>query len=205
MVRDLYFTDLSWVVHYVVVDTGTWLPGRKVLLSADVLQQPDLNDRALRVDLTKYQVERSPGIETDEPVSRQHEVVLARYYGWPAYWAKRLSHGAEDALAAAHDADTSPDDRANPCLRSAGEVAGYHVQAKDGEIGHVEDFLIDSIKWEIRYVVVDIGNWWSGEKVLLAPTWFNKIDWLAQKVETALLRDAIRFCPPYGPAEVPPN
>ena len=51
-VKDVYFTDLSWIVRYLVVDTGHWLPGRRVLLSADVLQQPDPNDPALHVDLS---------------------------------------------------------------------------------------------------------------------------------------------------------
>jgi hypothetical protein len=205
-VKDVYFTDLSWIVRYVVVDTGHWLPGtlpgRKVLLSAEVLQQPIPQDSVLSVDLPQIQVEQSPGIEADQPVSRQHEIALADHYRWPAYWGERLKHGAEAALQAAHATGTTTGyDPANPCLRSATEVSDYHVDAADGEIGHVEDYIIDTAEWQIRYFIIDTKNWWPGKKVLVSPRWIKRVDWVGQKVSTDLPREVIKSCPTYDPRE----
>ena len=60
-------------------------------------------------------------------------------------------------------------------LRSANKVTGYRIGATDGDIGHVEDFIIDDETWEIRYMVVDTQNWWPGKKVLVAPQWIGRM------------------------------
>src|SRR4249920_3124468 len=69
-VKDFYFDDQNWAIRYLVVDTGTWLPGRQVLLSPYSLGRLDQVERVLRVNLTRKQIENSPSIETHKPVSR---------------------------------------------------------------------------------------------------------------------------------------
>jgi sporulation protein YlmC with PRC-barrel domain len=85
-VHDILFDDRSWLVRYIVVETGSWLSGRRVLLSPIIAQAPDVEGRVLRVALTRDQVRNSPGIDTDLPVSRQQEIAMTLHYGWPAYW-----------------------------------------------------------------------------------------------------------------------
>jgi len=85
-VDDFYFDDEDWAIRYLVVDTGGWLSGRKVLISPLSLGHPDFVGRLLPVSLTKSQVEHSPDIDTRKPVSRQHEAELFEYYGYPYYW-----------------------------------------------------------------------------------------------------------------------
>ena len=86
-VYDVLFDDEFWILRYLVVDTGRWLSGRKVLLIPGVLGEPAWPERRLPVSLTRSQVEGSPDIDSDKPVSRQHETELNDYYGWPTYWA----------------------------------------------------------------------------------------------------------------------
>ncbi len=85
-VDDLYFDDEDWAIRYLVVDTGGWLSGRKVLISPIAIGQPDWLDGVLPVALTKAKVEHAPDIDTRKPVSRQHEAVYLGYYGYPFYW-----------------------------------------------------------------------------------------------------------------------
>ena len=82
-------------------------------------------------------------------------------------------------------------------MRSAAHVTGYHIEAKDGEIGHVEDFIIDDETWEIRYMVVDTRNWLAGKKVLIAPRWIDRVSWNDSKVYVSLSREAIKNVPEY--------
>ena len=203
-VYGLYFDDLAWIVRYLVVDTGNWLPGRQVLLWPGVLGQPDWDTQSLPVGLSKEQVEHSPHISTDEPVSRQMEVDLHTYYGWTPYWRGGLPVPGLGAAAAAEMIASSAEERdegdSDPHLRSTREVIGYHIQARDGEIGHVEDFVVDDEAWFIRYLVIDTRNWLPGRKVLVAPAWAEQVNWVERKVYVDLGRETIKSSPEFDPS-----
>jgi hypothetical protein len=207
-VDDFYFDDQDWGIRYLVVDTGKWLSGRKVLISPAAIGTPDWMIQELPVSLTKTQVKRSPDIDTRKPVSRQHEAEYARYYGYPYYWGGAGLWGmgaypggltAGDTIneqlrtATAHPPRT-PDD----ChLRSSNAVIGYQVRATDGDIGHLDDLLVDDQTWAIRYLIVDTHRWWSGRRVLVAPRWIDDVSWSAATVSVDLTRHAIKGAPPY--------
>jgi hypothetical protein len=205
--KDFLFDDEQWVVRYMVADTGKWLPGRKVLVSPISLGEPEWDSKRLPVNLNKETIERAPGIEEDAPVSRQYESKWFSYYRYPYYWSGGgiwgggIHPGAlaseKKELAQAVEEEGSGDSH----LRSAGEITGYHIQAKDGEIGHVEDFVLDDETWVIRYMVVDTRNWLPGRKVLIAPAWVESFDWAKQKAEVDLTRQAVRNSPEYDPAD----
>lgn len=91
-VIEFYFDDEKWTVRYLVADTGGWLTGRKVLISPSALGDIDWDSRQLHVDMPKKRVENSPDIDTDKPVSRQHERAYYDYYSYPYYWAA-LTYG----------------------------------------------------------------------------------------------------------------
>ena len=82
-------------------------------------------------------------------------------------------------------------------LRSTADVTGRNIQAQDGEIGHVVDFVIDDETWTIRYLIVDTRNLWPGKKVLISTRWIERISWEQSKVFINLTRDAIRNGPEY--------
>ena len=81
-VTDFYFDDLTWTIRYFVVDTGNWLLNRKVLISPEALLDVDWTNKIFPINLTKEQIKNSPALETDQPVSRQHEMELYAHYPW---------------------------------------------------------------------------------------------------------------------------
>jgi hypothetical protein len=85
-VHAFYFDDQTWVIRYMVADTGGWLLDRKVFISPAALHRPNWGEEVLPVSLTRKQVKHSPSIDTDKPVSRQHEREILEYYKWPIYW-----------------------------------------------------------------------------------------------------------------------
>jgi hypothetical protein len=85
----------------------------------------------------------------------------------------------------------------DPHLRSTRDVDGHHIQAVDGDIGHVEDFVVDDATWAIRYLIIDIHNWWPGKKILIAPKWIERISWIESKVFINLTREQIKASPEY--------
>lgn len=211
-VKDLYFDDLTWTVRYLVVDTGSWLPGRQVLISPMSVRGPGL-DR-IAVELTRDQVQNSPPVETDKPVDRQQEEALARYYSHRYYWEGPYRWGllaypgmppvpapvASDPVVQEMLARERDRIEGDPALRSAKDVTGYYIAALDGEIGHVEDFLIDDEAWAIRYMVVDTRNWWPGKKVVVSPEWIKTVSWADSKVHVDLRQDEVKAAPAYDPS-----
>jgi hypothetical protein len=202
-IDDLYFDDHVWTVRYLVVDTSGWLTGRRVLVSPWSVSALDLSDKTIAVNLTRQQVENSPGVDTAQPVDRQYEIEYSRYYGYPYYWTGPYAWGAEayPMLPSRGEAVLPPVDRAvpegDPHLRSTSAVTGYYIQATDGDIGHVEDFLVEDRSWAIRYVEVDTRNWWPGKHVLVSPDWIAGVDWYDSKVHVDLTRAAVKNSPEY--------
>lgn len=221
-VRDFYFDDQRWVVRYLVVETGSWLSSRKVLISPVAIALPNWADKVLPVSITREQVKNSPDIDTDKPVSRQHEMQYLGYYGYPYYWADEglwgqgaypgtvlmgLGAGGSDA---AYRHAQAEDDRAeakarqsksgDPHLRSCKAMMTYHIEATDGGIGHVQGLLVEEGTWAIRYLVVDTSNWWLGHQVLIAPQWIQEVRWTDHTVSVNLTQQAVKDAPPYDAA-----
>ncbi|HEY6515319.1 MAG TPA: PRC-barrel domain-containing protein [Steroidobacteraceae bacterium] len=221
-VNDVYFDDHRWVVRYLVVETGQWLSSRKVLISPMAIGRPDWTGKVLPVSITKEQVKGSPDIDTDKPVSRQHEMRYLGYYGYPNYWGgigpwgnaltpnMMLMNGSYGGLNAEENGgqpnrgragvETGRDHDRNPDLRSCKEVMNYHIEASDGGIGHVENLLIDEETWAIRYMIVDTSNWWLGHQVLISPQLVREVRWSDNTVAINATQQAVKNAPPYDPA-----
>jgi len=199
-VSDFLFDETTWKLRWLVVDTGNWLTDRKLLLHPSAIDRVDAPERALLVRLTRDQVEKSPGIGTDEPVSRQMEHRLNSYYGVNPLWGGAYYGGIGfDPLLNRAEAD-GRDSTAAPAdahLFSLGDVAGYNIEASDGPIGHVERFLIDDQSWDIRYLVADTANWWFGRHVLLSPAAVQAIDWDRHTLSLNLTCYKIKGSPPW--------
>ena len=198
--REFYFDDRYWAIRYLVANTGTWLTGRKVLISPYSLDGVNTAEEKVFVLLNRKQIEESPSIDMDEPVSRQYEDLFNGYYGFPNYWSGSYMWGSNPyilrdrsrwGLAAS---EAMGWDRH---LRSSHEVTGYRLKALDGEIGHVDDFIIDDETWAIRYLIVSTKNWWPGKKVLISPTWIENVSWEEREVAIGLSREAIQAAPEY--------
>jgi sporulation protein YlmC with PRC-barrel domain len=213
-VRTFYFDENEWCIHSMVVDTGSWFSGKHVLLLVDVLGQPDLQRQRLSVDLTQEEVRNSPEVPKNTAASGYEGTAMRTYAGGNVYWstdpfvlhsvAARPASTPIPAAPIAVDSAPRPADMqgSGGLLRSTRDIMSYYIQATDGQIGHVEDFVIDTAAWHIRYMVVDTRNWWPGKKVLVSPLWIDLIDWDAMQVTVNLSRDRIKNSPEYD-ASVP--
>ena len=223
-VQDFYFDDEAWVIRYLVVDTGSWLNSRQVLVSPMLCSLPDWQQRTLAVERTREQIRSGPDIDTRRPVSRQQEADYMAYYNTPAYWGGDGLWGSAMTpdLLPGYDAGYVPRDGPphmpqeaygrnlglwspdeDPHLRSCKAVTGHRIEAADGDIGHVDGFLLDDRTWAIRYMIINTSNWWLGHQVLIAPTWIDAVDWPSQSVMVSLTRQAIQAAPAYNPLVQP--
>jgi hypothetical protein len=197
--------DERWTVRYLVVETGGSSTGHQVLISPISFRLADWATRCFHVALTMEKIENSPGVDTDLPVSRLLERDLSRYYDYPRYWASPGIWGAgafPNSLAVGgwSDVPAQPDEQLRDAhLRSVREVLGYHLHGSDGAIGHVTDFLVDDGTWEVRYLVVDTGHWWTeSKKVLVSPRWATSVSWEEREVRVGLTRQAVLDSPEWS-------
>ncbi|WP_347552323.1 PRC-barrel domain-containing protein [Pseudalkalibacillus hwajinpoensis] len=204
-VKQFYFDDEHWAIRYLVVDTHKWLPGRKVLLSPISIERLNHVKETISVSLTSEEVKNSPDTDTEQPISRKHEMEINRHFSWPYYWVGTGAWGggmyprpfmAEDMVE--EESPLQPSDNEEEShLRSTKEVSGYHIQAIDGEIGHVEDFIFDEETWKLRYFVVDTKNWLPGKQVLVSTHWISDIHWQDRTVHVDIPQEAIRNSPEF--------
>lgn len=213
-IDEILFDDTVWIARYLVVATGPWLFQRKVLIVPAKLKQIDWAARTLYVDLARDQIENSPSVDTHKPVSRQWETDYYNYYALPYYWGGNTGWGQtwgtrppmglmpfETPQLQQHEAELlhSHDD---PHLRSTKALGGYKISAADGHIGHVRDFIIDDLTWEIQYLGVDTGDWWPGKKVLLPLTWVRSINWPDNSVLIEATRLEVQNMPEWDTDEL---
>lgn len=217
-VSDFLFDDKTWLVRWFVINAGNWLDDRKVLLPPSAMERVNHIGRRFDVKLTRQQVKDSPDADTERPVSRQQETKIYDYYSWSPYWGNGsymdiMGYGGflGGSLAPAPTAESMSREKAiddaqrkrnNPTLRSAKQVTGYHIHASDGEIGHVEDFLVEDGDWSIQYLVVDTKNWWPGNKVLISPPSVRAIQWSERMVNLNVDRQKVKDGPRYDAAMI---
>jgi len=210
-VEDLYFDDDHWTVRYLVVNTGSWLLGRRVLIAPVGVTGVDQPNSAIDVSLTRSQVADAPDIDTAQPISRRQEATYLSHYGWPVYWSGAVSWdaaafpGVVPAPPVAMTDVEAPEgpsraDEEASHLHSARDVTGCGVEARDGEIGHVEDFLVDDRSWSIRYLAVDPKNFWPGNSVLVPTRWLTSITESVASVRLNRTRAEIRSAPEWEPS-----
>jgi hypothetical protein len=188
-VHDVLFDDSTWTVRYFTVDTGPWKFGRRVLIPPQRVESPRSTERKLPVHLMRSEVESSLDETMDEPVGLQHRAACHLYYGW-SVWLDGLGHF----------------DRRQPAphigwnLRSARQMRGYSLAARDGTIGYVDDFLLLEESWELKYFVIATKRGWAPKRVLIPPEWIDAVSWTGREVRAAMSRSAVDESPVYDPA-----
>lgn len=207
-VVDLFIDDRGWAVRYLVVDTGGWLTGRRVLISPQSVDEVDWEAGRIRVGLTREQVRSSPEVDAHMPVSRQKEIELSRHFNWPYYWGGvgmwgggaivPLTGGAEGLEIGldgdAPDAAPSEEDRH---LLSLVDLKSYRALAEDGELGELDTLVVDDADWAVRYLRIDASSWRSGGPVLLSPAWITRVSWEDRSLQAALVQELVRQAPEY--------
>ncbi len=193
-VKDFYFDDRQWAVRYLVAETGSWLTGRQVLLSPHALREVYQPGKLLLVNLTRQQIQDSPGLEAHKPVSRQFEESYYQYYGWPNYWVgdglwgtsgfPTVVNPVTPKARPAIEGGPHPE-RAAAHLRSTLAVAGYQIRGIDGVDGHVNDFMMDDASWTIQQLVVQTGHRLTGREILI-PT--HAVDHISYEESTIFVK-----------------
>ncbi len=212
-VEEFYFDDRTSTIRYMVVKTGGWFSEKRVLISPEAFQKPEWESKTFSVNLTQEKIKNSPDIDTDKPVSRQHEELMRGYSAWPGYYGYGMygywglgmwGYPAVDESAVEkqmNEMKAKAHANENPHLRSTHEVEGYDIHATDGDIGEVENFIIDDATWKIHFLIVDTGHWFPGKKVLISPDRIKEIDWESRAVIIDTTIAQVKSSPEYDPKQ----
>jgi uncharacterized protein YrrD len=201
---DFYFDEDRWAVRYIVVDAGAWFTVTRLLISPAAIFSVDWRSRYINTFLTRQEVKNSPTINPEAPLLRHSEIAFHDYYRYSYYWAGPNLWGAvatPGELRTAGGTQFFPEvlehSPQESCLRSTNEVSRYQIAAEDGDIGYIEDLIIDDETWAIRYLIVDTGDWCPGRKVMLSAQWITHIRWGDRRVYVDLELEEIKNSPEY--------
>ena len=209
-VEDFYFDQHSFVMRYLVIDTGSWLEHEQTLISPKAFKEINYENEEILVDLNSDELEESPSIKKNKPVSKVMEEKVVKHFDWPIYWTsphpsdgppietgriirKKILNFNE----LTDEEKQSKEEEVETNLRSFNEVRGYHIQAKDKEFGHLEDLFLDEENWVIRYLLIDTRNILPGKDVLIAPEWIQSISWNDEKIFVNKTKEEIKSAPEY--------
>ncbi len=200
--KEVYFDDQNWTVRYFVVHTGSWLLGQDVLIVPSVVTAINEEKKLLEVDLSQDQIRHCPPIDQHKTVSRHYEQQLYRYYDWQPYWIGDPLAGAAPVIPPIPiDVEEGTKKPKNPHLRSSEEVTGYELDAIEGDIGHIEDMILQFPSCDLSYLEINTGNWLSGKSILISPAWIEEINWETEEVSINIKRELIQSAPEYDAAK----
>jgi len=152
-VRNFLFDDRTWFIRYLLVDAGTWLAPRQVLIPVAAVEAPDWGRQVIAAHMTLAELANSPDPETMRPVSRQQQLAWNSHFGWPEgepYWGGPPSApGKEFALQGQDD----------PHLRRALDLVSYQIWEEDRSLGWLEGYFVEEGSWHVGYLLVRSGEW----------------------------------------------
>jgi len=197
MVHDFYFDDRLWNVRYLIVDTGSFLSGRKVLLAPAAFGKPDWIENTFPINHTREEIQDSPSIDTEKPVTREDEEALHDYYRWMPYWAPGLPNFPYIPIPESRE----PREPKNPDLCSFRDTRGYAVESLGGIVGKMHDLILDDQTWAVQTLVIDTGTWFTSKKVLLGSNAVQELDWHKKAIRVAIEKPVIDEAPEFDPGE----
>jgi len=203
-VSNFLFDDTTWKIRYLVVDTGTWLLKQKVLIPATLLSPINAQMSTLPVKLTTQQVHESPDIDTDKPVSLQHQNALDLYYqSGPVPSPMGLMPNSAISpvpIMMPNENSSGGQKQYDLHLRSTRHVKGYHIRSGDCQFGNVADFIISDENWIVPYMAINTINWLPSKWVLIPTPRIIKICWEEEMVHVDIGVEIIKNAPRYQPS-----
>ena len=196
-VSGFLFDDTSWVIRYVIVDIPLNENGgvRNALIAPFSFGILNPQTRELPLIEEKQKVENSPFIDLKMPFSRKLQIELYKYYKWPPFDLDDVFHDMQSSVTTKYL--NWEESIARSHLINTGETIGYYIEAADGEIGQVHDFIIDEECWIIRYISVNIGKNIPEKKVLIFPRDIKAVNLVEAKVYINIVQDTVMNSPEY--------
>lgn len=203
--KDYLFDQDTWTIRYLEADFGTFFNDKRVLIPRFLLPDSYTSGTRFYIDLTKETIERCPKPEQHQPISKKYEEEIHSYYNIDWYWQQPYNVPADPIGSPLYPIRVPPpavdESTFDTRLRSFREVKGYNIVGSDGNLGHVEDMIVDDLNWKIVYVVIDTSNWlpWS-KKILLDISWIDQISYQNKEAVIHLHSEVVGNAPAYDPS-----
>lgn len=200
---DFLMDDRTWAIRYAVIDTGKWLPGRKIIMAHSGMGEPDWPSRTIPLNVTKAEIEAAPTLAQARPVSRQYEEYLFQHYNWAPYWGPGAAGGMGFPVTSNETAATSPRSdefkKGDPHLRSFNELRGYKLVAHGEKAGRIDNFMCYDETWEIPFLVASVGGWFHQKSLMVPTSHISNISFPDREMDIRLDREALAHLPMYDP------
>jgi len=206
---DVLINTHNWSVRYLVADTRRWLPGRHVVLAPGAFEQPFrvTGEGAIAVRMDKAHIKGSPPLPFEETITSERMQAVHAYYGWPVYWGGTGASAVDTMPLFPPSMQASPSATieeteelaSSSHLRSLADLREFMLVADEERVGYLHDFIIDTERWAVAYIVIDSRKWISGTRHLFPVDVLSEVSWLARSISLKVSADAVRAAPKYDP------
>ncbi|PSL50806.1 PRC-barrel domain protein [Salsuginibacillus halophilus] len=210
-IDDVYMDEDQWVIRYLVVNRKPLLPGGKVLVSPIAVERMDINGQTIHLNVTKEELEEAPGKEEAEPITRKKELELHHHFGYGYYWPAQGMWGSfpyphQLRVEAPHhqrpqELPNEEEIKVRSLKEMTGDWSGYDVEGSDGDIGTIDDVIVEDDTWNIRYISVDTGRLFSTGHAVLSSSWILHTEDEEKKVRVKMARHEVQAAPEYVPGQ----
>jgi hypothetical protein len=200
-VKEFYIDDRNWSIRYILVDTSEWLTERRVLLSPFAFGKPNTKLKVIEQELTREQIKSSPGIAEYGRITQNEEIRLCDYFGWPVFCEDTAADLHEQITDIEREGPSADEHDVGTHMISSSHLKGFSVEGIDGEVGYVEDMILDDDTWTIRYLAADTHKWLPGRKVLIATEWIERINEPDETMHVDMSKKLFKDSPEYDPSQ----
>lgn len=187
-IEDIYFDDVYWQVHYLIVQTGSILEMKRVIIPPHAIDKVNWEQKTLYASLSKEKIKSSPDPDTRKTVSRMHEITMNRYHQWPYYWGNKnhalYTQQISEILTDEEKrvGQLTQDSATHLHLRSLREILGYHIEVNQRKAGQLHDLIIDEKRWVIELLQVESGGWFTSQRHEYRKEQVDSISWMHKKI-----------------------
>ncbi len=198
-VSTLLFDQTFYYIQFFVIDTTRWIPGNMRLISPEAVHSVHENEKKIFLDIPKNKIEKGPDIWKHLPVAAQERIQIAKHFGWPVQRLGNiipipgvtappqipLKQQGQDPEEFLDNVDDFP-------LRSSEEIIGYQVYSPTDHLGTVDDFIVETEQWYLKYFVLKMNRLLKPGHLQISCQWITEIDWDQSRVLVDLSTELIR-------------
>lgn len=220
-INDTLFDRKDWSLKY-IVDKSSKLLSREIAVSYEAIAEINWQARKVYLRYSQEQIRQSPSVKAkkslnDPPKAFRRQPVQVFHYDWVMNREETYNNeftGTQEEAGSAVISDSGDytnhsgtggaryvvqdEEYGTPVLQSTDKAIGLKISTKTGDLGVVEDFIVDDSNWLIQFMIIATQKNLRGKRILVAPEAISWINWKQKHITVDLDKEKLAGCPNFN-------
>jgi sporulation protein YlmC with PRC-barrel domain len=95
-----------------------------------------------------------------------------------------------------------PDIDMDKPLRSTHAITGYHIETSDGELGYLQNLIVEDETWHIESLVIEMNSCLEGKNVILPLAHVREVRWSMSRMLVDITSDQLKDSPEFRESDL---